>query len=332
MPLSDPFQEHLLDFFTLEDLSDPTKFALPDNSDLSRAPTIPNSSLVYVPTERLPGDPLLADRDPPFLETVWAEEFIGTDAELEQFLFLNYHRVGSHQVLDNYFRPLNQPRWTTQTGMHGPDNSDHLRTIYLRLHNGVVLGRKQKSWHATHLYTWANRLVAYSQDHFPGEVEREDPRDMNLAVFADIQPVEFTLSDAKICKPFDRDMTTKYGPDRMFDTRRFARARVTFHFLDLTGKQHWSLLIRHAATNRGYLFVQIEDYPDTACSGIFHAFNNWLVASEMPKIVSMQIVEGIGFKPAEEIEPWMTPFHVLADLVTFVRFGVFGSFFLASVV
>ncbi|KAM7211015.1 hypothetical protein V8F06_013600 [Rhypophila decipiens] len=235
--------------------------------------------------------------------------------------------------------------------MHGPDNSDHLRTIYLRLHNGVVLGRKQKYWHATHLYTWANRLVAYTQDHFPGEglgpinygrwwiapgcysltvtspsvlVEREDPRDMNLAVFADIQPAEFTLSDAKICKPFDRDITTKYGPDRMFDTRRFVRARVTFHFVDLTGKQHWTLLIRHAATNKGYLFVRIQDYPDSASSGIHHAFNNWLVASEMPKIDTLQIVEGIGSKPAEDIESWTTPFHVLADLVTFMRFGVFG--------
>ncbi|KAK4212296.1 hypothetical protein QBC37DRAFT_401642 [Rhypophila decipiens] len=259
MPLSEPFPEHLLDFFTLEDLSDPAKFALPDNSDLPRAP--------------------------------------------------------------------------------------------LRLHNGVVLGRKQKYWHATHLYTWANRLVAYTQDHFPGEglgpinygrwwiapgcysltvtspsvlVEREDPRDMNLAVFTDIQPAEFTLSDAKICKPFDRDITTKYGPDRMFDTRRFVRARVTFHFVDLTGKQHWTLLIRHAATNKGHLFVRIQDYPDSASSGIHHAFNNWLVASEMPKIDTMQIVEGIGSKPAEDIEPWTTPFHVLADLVTFMRFGLFG--------
>ncbi|KAM7184998.1 hypothetical protein V8F20_011982 [Naviculisporaceae sp. PSN 640] len=345
-PLPDPIPPHLLDFLTLEDSTDPSLFALPTNEDIDPVlpfahPYVPNASLHRV-TLHPRNAPIPAA--PPYLETLFPHQFIGLHAPFETWFRSIYARVSNHRILDQSHRLLSQDPYTAYRQL-GPDNSNYLMTVYLHLHNGLVLLRRSKPLHAPQLYHWTRRALTYLQDKFPqeglGQVQFGrwfiapdvhnfvvNNHDSSNTEEINVTAPQYTLSHPAICDRFDSNITNLQGPYRIFDHREFLSGRISIHFIDLTGQETWGFILRHAATNKAWLFAPIKGYSHVAAEKIRQAFNSWLVASNLGEHIIEPHLWHLWHNkytpPLAKGREWTSALHVIAHLMVFVRFGMFG--------
>ncbi|KAK4206638.1 hypothetical protein QBC37DRAFT_380896 [Rhypophila decipiens] len=278
-----------------------------------------------------------------------------------------YQRVTGHANLDDLIGLPDPaaPKAVTDDEQDQAMRKGSMYFNYACMHNNLCLLRKEGELTGEGIYYLAQRLVTYTQQVNPGRglgplVDGKwwiAPPAYHIVEWRGHDPTKIGASPDNGIRskalPLAGDQAIAiYGQERGVDKDSFEAASFTFHFVNLNqywyakpekGERenvsgHWSLIIRHAATNEAYYLDSMWDKGKTHTEQvalqqrILGLFNAWLKESYPKK----KDKNGVEKGPDMEIST-LHPINItrqfttnscgnlsIANLLAFICYGRFG--------